>query len=361
MNVKAVAGENLGIKPTPLTAAPSLVCDWLEINAASRSNGRYPLARLKRTWDVNRETEDSDPEGQQVREVDTDSQGVGGEDADAYLDSISDEIGDRLQALGDAYPFELSPGGQSLCLKTDPGFGGYVYLFCLLLSHSLPGEIFDGKWLPNVTHKTRDLFQACSTLAAAHAVTGCAISFGWPRPNKNPPFLKKLRQVYDQFGEGKVVARARPGASPSPKDEEIDVIAWRPTDDRAPGTLYLLGQVASGANWEAKSVKGPPIERFHWLWFKSAPTSDPQAYIFIPHAIAPNTTGTRAEVMAIHTKTFGTVLDRLRLPKFADVGLQMASQPGCTLTIERVADAPKIVSWVNAQISSLRRALLVNA
>jgi len=347
----------LGIKPTPLTAAPSLVCDWLEIKVSSQANGRYPLARLKRMWDVNRETESSDPEGQEIREVDTDAQGVGGEDVDAYLDSISDELGDRLQALGDAYPFELAPGGQSLCLKADPGFGGYIYLFCLLLSHSQPGEIFDDEWLPDITHKTRDLFQACSTLAAAHEVTGCAISFGWPRPNRNPPFLKKLRQVYEQFREGEVVTRTRRGASPCPKDEEIDVIAWRPTSDRAPGTLYLLGQVASGANWEAKSVKGPPIKKFHRLWFDYAPSSNPQPYIFIPRLIASNATGTRAEVMAIHTTTFGTVLDRLRLPKSADVGLRMASQPGCALTIERVTDAPKIVSWVDDQIQSLREAL----
>ena len=351
----------MGIKPTPLTAAPSLVCDWLEIKASSQPNGRYSLARLKRTWDVSRETEDSDPEGQQVRELDTDSQGVGGEDVDAYLDSISDELGDRVEALGEAYPFEISPAGQSICLKSDPGFGGYVYLFCLFLSHSQPGEILDGRWLPKITHKTRDLFQACATLAAAYEITGCAISFGWPRPNENPPFLEKLQQVYELFGEGEVVTSARPGASPCAKDEEIDVIAWRPTADKAPGTQYLLGQVASGENWQAKSIKGPPIEKFHSVWFTQAPPSMPQPYIFIPHAITPNATGTRAEVMTIRTITFGTVLDRLRLPKSAGIGLRMASQSDCTLTIERVADAPKVASWVKAQIASLRKAQQINA
>jgi hypothetical protein len=361
LNEKEAAEEKLGIKPTPLTAAPWLACDWLEIKAASQPNGRYSLARLKRTWDVNRETEDSDPEGQQVREFDTDAQGVSGEDADAYLDSISDELGDRVTALGDAYPFEISPSGRTISLKSDRGFGGEVYLFCLLLSHSQPGEILDGSWLPKITHKTRDLFQACATLAAAYEVEGCAISFGWPRPNNNPPFLTKLRDVYELFGEGEVVAHARPGASPSPKDAEIDVIAWRPRADRAAGTRYLLGQVASGANWQAKSVKGPPIDGFHDLWFSRRPASDPSAYIFIPHAIVPNVTGTRVDVMAIVTTTFGTVLDRLRLPKSAGMGLDLARRPGCAFTIERVADAPKIGHWVRRQIDSLRKAQLVDA
>jgi hypothetical protein len=361
LSAREAVGENLGIRPTPLTAAPALVCDWLEIKAASQPNGRYPLARLKRTWDVNRETEDSDPEGQLEREVDTDSQGVGGEDADAFLDSITDELGDRLEALDEAYPFEMTAGGNVISLKSDPGFGGYVYLFCLFLSHAKPGEILDGRWLPTITHKTRDLFQACATLAAAHEVTGCAISFGWPRPNQNPPFLTKLREVYQLFGEGEVVSVPRPGASPSPKDEEIDVIAWRPTADKAPGTQYLLGQVASGDNWEAKSVKGPPIEKFHSVWFNQPPPSTPLPYIFIPHAVAPNSTGDRADAMSIKTITFGTVLDRLRLPKSAELGLRIASLPGSKLTIERVADAPSVSIWVDKQITSLRAAQSIDA
>lgn len=58
---------------------------------------------------------------------------------------------------------------------------------------------------------------------------------------------------------GRIGSRARSrvsrmlqfGMIPSPmvKDEEIDVIAWKPREDKTPGTYYLLGQVASGDKW----------------------------------------------------------------------------------------------------------------
>jgi hypothetical protein len=344
----------VAIRPPPLKAPPALVCDWLEMTVAASIREKYSLHRLKRIWDVNRETEDSDPEGLRARERDTDDDGVSGEDADAYLDSISDEIGERETALGNSYPFELDAGGNSIKLKNPPGAGGYVYLFCLFLSNSKQGDILDGTWTPQIDHVTRDLFQACSTLAAAGEITGSAISFGWPRPNNNPPFLIRLREVYEKFGEGTVRQQALPGASPSPKDEEIDVIAWRPTFDQAPGTEYMLGQVASGDNWEAKSVKGPPIESFHRNWFMPPPASPARPAIFIPHLITPNQTGSRRDVMDQHTATYGTVIDRLRLPRFADRGIELADLVDQPYFIERRQDVQRVVEWVKAQMITLR-------
>lgn len=342
------------IRPAPLKAPPALVCDWLEMTVFGSNRSKYSLHRLKRTWDVNRETENSDPEGSHAREADTDEEGFSGEDADAYLDSISDEIQERGQALGENYPFELIRGGALFKLKDEVSQGGIIYLFCLLLSNSKKGDILDGTWTPTINHGTRDLFQACSTLAAAGVVTGSAISFGWPRPNDNPPFLAKLREVYALFGEGEVRQNAIEGASPSPKDEEIDVIAWRPMPDQATAAQYMLGQVASGENWEAKSVKGPPITSFHRNWFSIIPASEPTAAIFIPHLVTPNQTGSRRDVLEQHTVTFGTVIDRLRLPHFANLGIQLADLAGKPFVIERREDVAHIVDWVQSQLSSLR-------
>lgn len=344
----------MAIKSPPLKAPTAVTCDWLELMVASTPRGKYSLHRLKRTWDVNRETETSDPEGSHTREVDTDDDGVSGEDADAYLDSISDEIDERGRVLASAYPFEIDQRGTSIKLKEDIAPGGYIYLFCLFLSNSKPGDILDGSWLPNINHVTRDLFQACSTLAAAGEIRGCAISFGWPRPNNNPPFLQRVKEVYALFGEGVPRDKPLPGASPAPKDEEIDVIAWRPTDDKAPGTEYLLGQVASGDNWEAKSIKGPPIEKFHRNWFTSAPPSIPRPAIFIPHLIASNRTGSRRDVMDQYTVVYGTVIDRLRLPKYAERGIKLADDATNNFTIERRNDIDPITDWVITQINDLR-------
>lgn len=331
------------------------MCDWIELMII-RSQRVFRFSTLKRNWDTNRETESTDPEGRGLREKDTDSEGFSGEDADGFLDNITDELGDRSKALRSAYPFTINKSGTHLALKDEITEGGYIYLFCLLLTHSRADDVIDGSWLPNITHHTRDLFQACSTLAAAGHVDGCAISFGWPRPDQNAPFLQRLKEVYTLFGEGRVRDEPEPGASPCPKDEEIDIIAWAPPNDASPGTRYLLGQVASGHNWEAKSLKGPPIDKFHTMWFSLRPASDASASIFIPHAILPNATGDRREVMIWKTVKFGTIFDRLRLPLYAMKGIAIADSSLEGIHVERRKDIPAIIGWVEAQLTTFRAA-----
>jgi hypothetical protein len=341
------------LKPPPLKSAPHLVCDWIELKTLASPTGQFRIGSLKRLWDTSRESEGTDPEGLDERESDTDQEGVNGGDEDAYIDSIIEEIGDRVDALGDNYPFRLDVGNKLSVLE--PGSdGGYGYLFCLFLTHANGRELLDASWRPAVDNRIRDLFQACSTVAAAGEVRGCAISFGWPRPDENLPFLMRLRQVYALFGEGVVVQSPRKGVSPCPKDEEIDVIAWRPRADRAAGTEYLLGQVASGDNWESKPIVGGPIAAFHRNWFEPPPASVAKASIFIPHAVPPATDkGTRRERMDAVTVKFGIIIDRLRLPRLMQEGLDLADQSQQGLMIERVGDLPLVKIWVLEQIHSL--------
>ena len=341
------------LRQPSLKSAPYLLADWAELKAISTPSGIFRLASLRRQWDVSREHEDADPEGFVTAEAETVVDGVYGGDEDRFLDSITNEISLRVEALGDSYPFELV-AGMKLRVTSPPTTGGLVYLFCLLLTYSNGKELLDGSWLPTIDNTVRDWFQACSTVAAAAEARGCAISFGWPRPNKNPPFLQRLREVYTAFGEGVVVKRSRPGVSVSPKDEEIDVIAWRPRPDRAPGTFYLLGQVASGDNWESKPIAGTPIDNFHRNWFEPPPASTAQAYIFIPHAVPPITsTGTRKERMDAIGIRYGVIVDRFRLPRLASEGLELAMVQGGALIIERVEDIEKMSAWVVQQIVSI--------
>ncbi len=349
----------MAIKVAPIKAAPAVLCDWVELRVLANPRGFFRLSNLKRFRDTHRESEDSDSEGQRRREDDTDEQGVGGGDDDAFLDSITDELSDRMQALADSYPFEFDASGVRFSLKAALSEGAYVYIFCLMLSNPKRGELLDGTWLPSIDNQTRDLFQACATLAAAGDVRGCAISFGWPRPNKNPPFLKRLQEVYRLFGEGTVVEKPRRGVSPCPKDEEIDIIAWRPRADKSAGTDYLLGQVASGDNWEAKSIKGGAIASFHHNWFVQAPPSEPKASIFVPHHMHASDEGSRSDRMNVLTAKYGIIIDRLRLPRCASNGISLADgveQIDGELLIERRDDLPKVQTWVNNEIVRLRAA-----
>jgi hypothetical protein len=163
--------------------------------------------------------------------------------------------------------------------------------------------------------------------------------------------------VYHHFGEGEVVNEPRVGASPMVKDEEIDVIAWKPRKDKAAGTFYLLGQVASGSNWEAKSIKGDPIAYFHRTWFTRTPASEPLPSIFIPQAVLPTGDGGRKDRIDLQTAKFGFILDRLVLPSLASVGISLFDDKSNDLIIERRSDIPRVIAWVSAQVTALRNSV----
>lgn len=337
----------------PLKDRPEVLADWIELRTLADHSGAFSLARLKRYWDTKREAESTDIEGRSNSENFTDEEGVSGEDADKFIDAISDEIGERAVILGDSYPFEFTSNGNKLKLKENLTLGNSIYIFCLLFEHHQQGDLWTGIWIPCITHVERDLFQACATLAVAGKIQGCAISFGWPRPNGNPVFLEKLKTVYTLFGEGTVKDLPPPGASPMVKDEEIDIISWQPRPDKTAGTIYVLGQVASGDNWPNKSIKGS-IDYFHSTWFSTRPPSTPSPAIFIPHAVPPKGDGNRRERVALLTEKFGMIFDRMLLPSMAQAGFELGLEKKENYYIERLEDSEKIETWVSQQILALR-------
>ena len=110
-------------------------------------------------------------------------------------------LADR-RTFGDDYPFRIDDQGRVLQFITPVSEVGSVYLFCLFLSHAFDRTIVPKSLAPKVTNKTRDLFQACATIAAGGYVGGPAMSFGFPRPN-GEGFLKALHRVYLLFGDGR--------------------------------------------------------------------------------------------------------------------------------------------------------------
>src|SRR5262249_52379682 len=151
---------------------------------------------------------------------------------------------------------------------------GAIYLFCLFLSHAYDHSIIPKALAPTIDNAVRDLFQACSTVAAAGYVEGIAMSFGWPRP-AGAHFLESLRRIYALLGAGTPGTEPRAAAPEDVKDDGVDIIAWRPSRDNLPGTHYLLGQVASGENWVDKSVAADS-EMFHKYWFYPQPATPHQ-------------------------------------------------------------------------------------
>ncbi len=312
------------------------IADWLELKAISSPDGRVGFGTLVSATALIENEQESD---------------IGDEDAeeDQLVQKAQEEIANRLATVGEDYPFRIDDRGRALCFITPVTGAGSIYLFCLYMSHAFDRSIISKDDAPEVNNEIRDLFQACATMAAGGFVFGPAMSFGWPRPDGSS-YLKALHNVYGIFGDGKPHKKARAGASKKVKDNGIDIIAWRRTRDRLPGTQYVIAQVASGNDWEGKSVTTARIH-FHDYWFEHKPSSPCTDAMFMPFDLEPPPSEDSipyADVLKDYMQSigyeFGILFYRHRIAEHAATALRLISE-GET-QIERHKDLPKIVTWV---------------
>lgn len=322
------------------------LADWLELKALASRDGRIGFGTLVSAANLETEEQPEDISEEDIWQ-------------DDLVISVQEEINSRLKTVGENYPFRIDPKGNYMEVVPEISDAGAIYLFCLFLSHATDRSIVPEALAPAVDNTVRDLFQACATFAAAGYVQGTAMSFGWPRPNREA-FLTALKVIYAKFNDGQVVDEPPPAAPTAVKDDGIDVIAWRPSPDGLPGTHYLLGQVASGHNWTDKSV----IENsgvFHYYWFQRPPATQHQDAMFMPFCIEAkgHDDGASAqEVLADHmqrlTKKYGMVIYRYRLARYAADGL-LIHESGLH-EVQRANELPKILAWVREYSDSLRAA-----
>ncbi|MGA2724151.1 MAG: hypothetical protein ABSG79_17295 [Bryobacteraceae bacterium] len=322
------------------------LADWLELNAISSPDGRIGFGTLVSAALVAEDEQLQDISDEDIRE-------------DRIVLYAQEEIARRLKNIGDDYPFRIDAKGRSMQFVTPLTRAGSVYLFCLFLSHAYDRTIIPKSLAPKLTNRVRDLFQACATVAAGGFVQGPSISFGFPRPD-GATFLKALRRAYRLFGDGEPHARPRASATLNVKDNGIDVIAWRRSIDNLPCTLYLIGQVASGKDWEGKSVV-TDRRHFHDYWFTHKPASPPHDAMFMPFGLEPHDPGdgTTYEVvlkdyMSSNGYRYGNLFYRDRIAKHVADGLHVAANG--EQDIERVSDITKVVTWVNKYTERLREA-----
>jgi hypothetical protein len=322
----------------------SKIADWLELKAISSPDGRIGFGTL-----ISAAALAENEQKENILDENTDE--------DQLVLSAQDEIARRRNNIGDDYPFKIDDNGRAMQFVTPLSKVGSVYLFCLFLSHAFDRTIVPKELAPKITNQTRDLFQACSTVAAGGFVQGPSISFGFPRPD-GAGFLKALHRVYEQFGDGRPRKTPRVAASKKLKDNGIDIIAWRRSIDNLPGTLYLIAQVASGADWINKSVV-TDREHFHKYWFEEVPGSQPMDAMFMPFGLEledPKDGTAYEDLLRDHMQSvayrFGTLFYRDRVAKHLADGLQFIAE-GET-NIERVGDIDKVVVWVCKYAKRLR-------
>lgn len=254
----------------------------------------------------------------------------------------------RKSALGTAYPFELDEHGRMVLFTAEkPDLGQAAYLISLLLSNlRAVTPLLDGsQYHPSDTEvrRLRVYFQYFATAAIAAEVGGPAWSFGFPRPGGSG-FAKKLSEIWEILKDGTV--GFDPSAPPSPKDDKVDVFAWREQRDRLPGFLLVAAQVATGKDWKEKSIKNHLDRVFPNRWFSTAPATEMIAYHVIPFA-RPDI-AFRDDVLVL-----GNVLHRLRVP------LRVAEATGLArngIAIEAFDLLDEASEWIRSFLDRARAA-----
>lgn len=318
--------------PNP-DASVTIKVDWLELMAFLSKSRSALLGDLQAQGELDEENETVDFGSYDGRREDEQSEVIA-------------EIQRRTESLGDSYPYGMSDDGAELRWSRDQEIANWTYLFSLIMAHSPSSELLPAKIAPaaSALRSARDIFQICSTFAATGKTQGPGFSIGWPRKDRTG-FLRKIKYVWRHFGDGTPHA-TRPVRAPRRiKDGGIDVMSWWPEPDGQPGHGYILGQVASGANWKDKSVK-PDIDAFLKLWFMHQPISQAHPATFIP--FFPDDEAFYAE-----SARHGYLIHRGRLPRLVAAGIQLAAAG--LRPVERLNEAAKIKGWVVGYRQKVRR------
>ncbi len=345
--------------PEPRAPA-SRFADWLELNALAHEKQGVGLGEVRRVFRVlGREglRHQYDEEANEIRENE-----ILDPDENTQLSEIASEIYRRSKSLCDLYPFEIveDRGGvsRSFTLKVKGKIDDVscIYIFCLLISAIRLGllntdgvekmRLGDGKKVFS-DHRFGYLFQICASIALGGYLLGEVVSFGFPRRNKSR-FLAAMEEAWTRFGAYEVRKTIPQGAPVKSKDAGIDLLGWVHFADRGPAKLLVIGQVASGLNWNGKSVSdfGKSLKN----WFVNGTFEHFIPAMFIPFDISDsdqhvNTEGSdlRGSMLCFSENTHGMIFDRERIVFGAH--RYFANNDRIEGTVDRADQVSEICSW----------------
>ena len=252
----------------------------------------------------------------------------------------------RKRILNAAYPFELDDRGNAIVFTAQElDLGQTAYLVSLLLSNlrSLSPLLDSSELHPSdqEVRQLRQYFQYFATAAIAAEIQGSAWSFGFPRPDRTG-FLTKLSEIWTVLKDGTV--HADPAAPAAPKDDQVDVFAWREQPDGLPGFLLVAAQVATGRDWKDKSIKSHIERVFAARWFDRPPATEMVAYHVVPFARPDDKF--RDDVLVL-----GNVLHRLRVPRRVSEAALLVRNG---VSIEAFDQLDNAVHWLTSYLARAR-------
>ena len=247
----------------------------------------------------------------------------------------------RRRVLGEAYPFATDELGSTVRFEAEkPDLGQAAYLVSLILSNLRSISPLLGTDLHPSKEEVKALrkyFQYFATAALAAEVGGRAWSFGFPRPDGSG-FLAKLSEIWSVLKDGAV--SPDPSAPVSPKDDKVDIFAWREHTDGLPGFFLAVAQVATGSDWKDKPIRDQVKTVFPKRWFSPIPVTEWVSYHVVPFARAEEKF--RDDVLVL-----GNVLHRVRVPKRVREAVTLKDQG---LPIEAFDHLQAAADWVGGYL-----------
>ncbi|TQJ38784.1 hypothetical protein FBY33_0785 [Arthrobacter sp. SLBN-112] len=312
------------------TDTRSRLADWVELCALISPVGRISKGQFLRavsTLDEPAFDEDDEDLGY---DEDDERDGEGArhildERAENMADRALQEIEYRSEILGINYPFSISAVGTSWIVSYESAKDGaakpaqYCYLSCLLIS-SIKYKYISLHHLKPEYREIAKHFQMMAYLAAPEILGGSAYWMGWPRPDNTSTMRQAIKVASSKLNLGELHAKDPGWSSDSEKDGTVDLIVWKKLAGRAPGSVILYGQVASGSNWREKPLRSY-IDPYFMEWFSVKPSREYLHSMFIPFPAHENCKPSRdtpfeeiAHAEAVRDeRIYGLVIDRLRM------------------------------------------------
>lgn len=316
MTTKAIDPPNLQLNTAELV-------DWLELSALFSEYGVVRMDALVGALKQLAEEQEED-----IAEAD--------KLVEKCIEDIENEFELRVDHLGETYPFRLDEDAEEMQLTPDWSDEKYsFYLVCLVTSHVTASPILKTPPEGSLLNRLRnEIFQILATLAMAGFARGPAITVGWPR--RTGETITQLLERAAGNGAGFSV-RTPPGpyTPPAEKDGGIDVMGWTAEVSPPPSNL-LWGQSASGNNWPGKPVSE-------------------HARVFESNYLQDIMTGNRAFTTIIPFRIWDkrfwnaqnlehrSLIDRLRLPRYAYSGLQQAN---AGVMVDEADQIGNVIAWL---------------
>ena len=213
------------------------------------------------------------------------------------------EIEQRKEACRDGYPFVIGEHGYTLHARQKTGNHKHVIYKYLLLATRL-------KMNANHVHANIDgthLLEELASEAAREYLGARAESIVFGTAASRADFPGKVKDLCKRIKDGERFQRR---SSASPRDDKLDVVAWKHFADELPEKLIAFGQCKTGTNYKDTLTQLQP-DVFCSNWLLSPPALTPMRMFFVAEAVS------RTGWDSVSSKA-GLLFDRCRIVDFCD-------------------------------------------